>query len=328
MSSLRLVIAVGTAIATAGLALADRPAAAQTWPTKPIRLITAFATGTAPDIVCRVMAERLSKDLGENVMVDNRPGGSSIIAAQAVAHAPADGYTFFFATTAPLVTNRLTFKSLPYDAERDFAPVAMIGRNPFLVLVPSSLPVTTLPALVAYEKQHSGELSLASDGPRNFSGMIGAWLNKVSGMHLVPVPYANMAQGIRDTIAGRTQAIILAFAAARPFMASGQLRAIAKTGPEKIPGFEPIAEVSQTYPGFEFGGWFAIVGPAGTPDDVVLRMNRNVDKVLDDPEVLQKLDDIGVSTDGAGSPETLGRFIETEDEHWDKVVREIGLEPE
>lgn len=323
MTSLRFAVAVCAAITASTGA-----ATAQTWPTKPIRLVTAFATGTAPDIVCRVMADRLSRDLGEQVVVDNRPGGSSIIAAETVAHAPADGYTFFFATTAPLVTNRLTFKSLPYDAERDFAPVAMVGQNPFLILVPSSLPVKTIPELVAYEKSHPGELSFASDGPRNFSGMIGAWLNKVAGMHMLQVPYANMAQGIRDTIAERTQAIIIAFAAARPFMASGQLRAIAKTGPEKIPGFEPLATVAETYPGFEFGGWFAIVGPAGMPDDVVLRMNRNVDKVLDDPEVLQKLADIGITTNGADTPDGLGSFIENEDERWEKIVRQIGAEPE
>ncbi len=311
-----------------GLAFATRAAIAQTWPSKPIRLVTAFATGSAPDVICRVMAERLSQDLGEQVIVDNRPGGSSIIAAQVVAHAPADGYTYFFATTAPLVTNQLTFKKLPYDAARDFTPVAMVGKNPFLILVTPTLPVKTIPELVAYEKAHSGELSFASDGPRNFSGMIGAWLNKVAGMHMVQVPYGNMPVGVRDTIAGRTQLVILAFAAARPFMQSGQLRAIAKTGTEKIPGFEPLAEVSATYPGFEFGGWFAIVAPAGTPDDAVLEMNRNVDKVLEDPEVIHKLDEIGVTTDRADTPEGLGRFIRAENRRWDTIVREIGIEPE
>ena len=307
--------------------IASGAATAQTWPTRPIRLVTAFATGSAPDVVCRLMADRLSRELGDQVIVDNRPGGSSIIAAQAVAHAPADGYTFFFATTAPLVTNQLTFKSLPYSA-RDFMPVAMIGKNPFLVLVSPELPVKTIPELVAYEKSHSGELSFASDGPRNFSGMIGAWLNKVSGMHMLQVPYANMPVGIRDTIAGRTQVTILAFAAAQGFMKSGQLRAIAKTGPEKIPGFEPMATVEQTYPGFEFGGWFAVVAPAGTPDDVVLQMNQGIGKVLLDPEVVQKLDDIGVTTGGADTPQTLGEFIGAENDHWEKIVHEIGLLPE
>ena len=158
--------------------------------------------------------------------------------------------------------------------------------------------------------------------------MIGAWLNKVSGMHMVQVPYANMPVGIRDTIAGRTQVTILAFAAAQAFMKSGQLHAIAKTGPEKIPGFEPMATVEQTYPGFEFGGWFAVVAPTGTPDDVVLQMNQSIEKVLQDPEVEAKLDDIGVTTSGADTPQALAEFIGAANDRWEKIVHEIGLVPE
>jgi tripartite-type tricarboxylate transporter receptor subunit TctC len=301
---------------------------AQTWPTKPIKMINAFAAGTAPDIVCRVMADHLSRAFSQQVVVDNRPGAGGVIAAQTVARAPADGYTFFFATTAPLITNRLTFKSLPYDAVRDFAPVAMVGRNPFILLVPPDLPVKTLPELVAYEKEHAGALSFASDGPRNFTGMIGEWLNKVAGTRLVQVPYANMPQGIQDTLAGRTQMVILAFAAARPFMQSGKLRALAVTGSEKIPGFEDLQPVSATYPGFEFHGWFAVVAPANTSADVVLKMNREIDNALQTPEMQQKLTDIGVYSDGADTPEGFGRFMRGEDERWEKIIRTIGIEPE
>jgi tripartite-type tricarboxylate transporter receptor subunit TctC len=301
---------------------------AQTWPTKPVKMINAFAAGSAPDIVNRVMADRLSRAFNQQFVVENRPGGTGVIAAQAVARAPADGYTYFFATTAPLITNRLTFKTLPYDPEKDFAPVAMIGRNPFIILVNPDLPVKSLPQLVAYERQHAGQLSFATDGPRNFSGMVGAWLNRVAGTDFVQVPYANIGQGIQDTIAGRTQGIILAFAAARPFMTSGKLMAIAKTGPDKVPGFEPMPQVADTYPGFLFAGWFAVVAAMGTPSDVILRMNRELNNVLQDPEVVQKLDEIGVSAGGAETPEAFGRFMRAEDDRWEKIVREIGLEPE
>jgi tripartite-type tricarboxylate transporter receptor subunit TctC len=301
---------------------------AQTWPTKPVKMINAFAAGSAPDIVNRVMADRLSRAFNQQFVVENRPGGTGVIAAQAVARAPADGYTYFFATTAPLITNRLTFKTLPYDPEKDFAPVAMIGRNPFIILVSPDLPVKSLPQLVAYERQHAGQLSFATDGPRNFSGMVGAWLNRVAGTDFVQVPYANIGQGIQDTIAGRTQGIILAFAAARPFMTSGKLKAIAKTGPDKVPGFEPMPQVADTYPGFLFAGWFAVVAATGTPSDAILRMNRELSNVLQDPEVVQKLDEIGVSPGGAETPEAFGRFMRGEDDRWEKIVREIGLEPE
>lgn len=303
-------------------------ASAQTWPTKPIKLINAFAAGTAPDIISRITSDRLSRALGQQVIVDNRPGGAGVIAAQAVARAPADGYTFFFATAAPLVTNRLTFKALPYDPVRDFTPVAMIGQNPFLLLVTPDLPVKTLAELVAYEKSHVGQLSFASDGPRNFTGMLGEWLNRVAGTQIVQVPYANMPQGVQDTMAGRTQMVILAFAAARQFMLSGKLRAIAVTGSEKIPGFEALSPATDTFPDFEFHGWFAVVGPAGLPSDVVLRMNREIDRALEDPELLQKLGEIGVYTDGADTPEGFGRFLRAEDERWEKIIRSIGIEPE
>ncbi len=310
------------------LILGPNAAHAQTWPTKPIKLINAFAAGSAPDIVSRVIADRISHDLGQQVVVDNRPGAAGIIAAQVVAHAPADGYTFFFATTAPLVTNPLTFKSLPYDPLKDFTPVALVGKNPFLILVGSGVPAKTLEDLAAIEKSHPGELSFASDGPRNFSGMVGAWLNKVAGTHMVQVPYANITQGIQDTMAGRTQVIILAFAAARAFMADGRLRALAVTGPEKIPGFESVPPVADTYPGFEFHGWFGIVAPTGIFDDVVLKMNRAVDRALQDAEVSQKLAEIGVYNEGASTPTEFGRFIRSEDERWKKVVDEIGIQPE
>lgn len=315
-------------IVAAAAVVAAVSAQAETWPTKPVKMVNAFAAGSAPDIICRVIADRLSRAFGQQFIVENRPGGTGVIAAQAVARAPADGYTYFFATTAPLITNRLTFKTLPYDAAKDFAPVAMIGRNPFLILVGPDLPVKTLPELVAYERSHAGQLSFATDGPRNFSGMVGAWLNRVARTEFVQVPYANIAQGIQDTIAGRTHGVILAFAVARQFMISGKLRALAKTGPDKVPGFEPLPQVADTYPGFVFGGWFAVVAAADTPSDIVLRMNRRLDTVLQDPEVLQKLEEIGVSTDGADTPDAFGRFMQAEDDRWETIVREIGLEPE
>jgi tripartite-type tricarboxylate transporter receptor subunit TctC len=303
-------------------------AEAQTWPAKPVRFIASFAAGSAPDIVCRVIAERLSRAFGQQILVDNRPGASNVLGAQAVAHATPDGYTFFFATTASLVTNPYTFKKLPYDPLKDFTPVAMIGKNPFLILVNPTLPAHTLPELVMLDKTLPGSLSFASDGPRNFSGMVGEWLNKLTGAKLVQIPYTVMPQGIQDTIAGRTQIVILAYAAAWPFMADGRLRAIAVTSAGREPAIGTVPTVAETLPGFDFQGWFGVVAPTGTPGDVILRMNREIDRVLLDPEIVQKMTDIGVRTEGADTPEGFGRFIGAEHERWRKVVQEIGLEPE
>src|SRR3989449_7929128 len=191
-------------------------AQAQSWPTRPIRVIVSSPAGPAPDIVCRFVTERLSRAVGQQVIVDNRPGSGNVIAAQAAARSAPDGYNFFRAPAATLVSNPHTFKSLPYDPARDFVPVAMIAKGPFFVLVHPSVPVKTLAELAAYDKANPGKLAWATDGLRNFTGMMAAWLNKIAGTGVLTVPYATMPLGIQDTLAGRTQLVILAVPAAAP----------------------------------------------------------------------------------------------------------------
>ncbi len=303
-------------------------AGAQAWPARPIKLIVSQGAGGAPDIVARLVSERLSQSLGQQVLVENRPGSGNIIGAQLAARAAPDGYTLFFATAAALVTNPYTFKSLPYDPARDFVPVGMVGKAPFLVLVHPSVKANTLGELIALEKSQPGKLTFATDGPRNFSGMVAAWLNKLGGVNILQVPYATMPQGIQDTLAGRTQLVILAIPVAAAQIKRGALRPLAFTAAKRAPGFENVPPVADTFPGFNFVGWFAIVAPAGTPQDVVRRINRGLDAVLNDKGVVQKLGGMGIFTDGADTPEGTGAFIRAELASWGKVVREIGLQPE
>jgi len=206
------------ALSLAALCCAFGESGAQSWPTRPIRVIVSFAAGSAPDIICRFVTDRLSR------AVSNRPGGGNLIAAQAAARSAPDGYNYFCVTAATLVSNPYTFKSLPYDPVKDFTPVAMIVKGPFFVLVHPSIPVKTLPELAAYDKANPGKLSYATDGLRNFTGMMAAWLNKISGTNILTVPYNVMPQGIQDTLAGRTQLVILAVPAAGPRIKSGELR--------------------------------------------------------------------------------------------------------
>ena len=248
--------------------------------------------------------------------------------AQLAARSAPDGYTLFFATAAALVTNPYTFKTLPYDPARDFVPVGIVGKAPFLVLVHPGVPAKTLSELIALEKLQPGKLSYATDGPRNFSGMVAAWLNKLGGTNILQIPYATMPQGIQDTIAGRTQLAILAIPVAAPRIKSGQLRALAFTAAKRAPGYEDVPPVAETFPGFDFVGWFAIVAPTGTPQEVVRRANRDMDTVLKDPDIVQRLRSMGIFTDGANTPEGTGAFVRSELESWGKVVKEIGLQPE
>jgi tripartite-type tricarboxylate transporter receptor subunit TctC len=282
---------------------APTPGSGQAWPARPVKVIVSQAAGGAPDTICRLVTDRLSKALGQQFVVENRPGSGNIVGAQAAARSAPDGYTIFFATAAALVTNPYTFKSLPYDPIKDFTPVAMVAKGPFFVLAHPSVPVKTLAELVAYDKANPGKLTFATDGPRNFSGMVAAWLNKLMGTQILAVPYANMPQGVQDTLAGRTQLVVLAVPAAAPFIKRGDLRPLAETFARRIPGYEQVPPVAETFPGFEFIGWFAFVAPAGTPADVVQKMNREIDRVLKEPEVSQRLATLGFYTEGGDTPE-------------------------
>ena len=300
----------------------------QSWPTRPIRMIVSFPAGSAPDIICRFVSDRLSRAVGQQIVVDNRPGSGNVIAAQAAARSAPDGYNFFCATAATLVSNPHTFKALPYDPVKDFIPVAMIAKGPFFVLAHPSVPVKTLAELAAYDKANPGKLAWATDGLRNFTGMMAAWLNKVGSMNILTVPYATMPLGIQDTIAGRTQLVILAVPAAAPRIKSGELRPLAASFAKRVPGYENVPAIAETFPGFELVGWFLIVAPAGTPPEIVQRANREMDKILKDPETAQRLRGLGFFTEGAETPEVVAENIRADTVKWGRIVKEIGIQPE
>lgn len=303
-------------------------AAAQDWPARPVKFIVSQPPGTSPDITARFLADRLSRQLGQPVLVENRPGGQNVIGAQAAAKASADGYTYFFATTAAIVTNPLTFKSLPYDPEREFVPVAMIAKSPMVVAVNPEVPAKTLAELVALEKSQPGRLAAANEGAKTFSGMMSQMLNKTAGIRLLQVPYTGVSPAIQDTIAGRTQVVLVSSAALLPFLKRGDLRPLAVSAGKRVRGIEDVPTLAETYPGFEYVGWFALLAPAGSPANAVQRMNREMDRVLADPEVAQRLYDLGLVNEGAGTPESLNDFLRAERERWARLVKEIGLQPE
>ena len=309
-------------------AFGSAAARAETWPTRPVRMIVTQAAGGTPDIICRSIGARLTRALGQQIFVENRPGAGNTIGAQAAARAAPDGYTFLFATAAVLVTNPYTFKSLPYDPIADFAQVGMVAKGPFIVLAHPSVPVKTLSELFAYDKANPGKLTFATDGPRNFSGILAAWLGKLGGASIVQVPYATMPQGVQDTLAGRTQLTILAVPSAAPHIASGALRPLAVSSLQRLPNYPDIPPISDTFPGVEVIGWFTIAAPANTPPEAIARMNQELDKILKDPEVANQLAVVGFFTEGAGTPDETRTFIKTQYDLWGKITREIGLKPE
>jgi tripartite-type tricarboxylate transporter receptor subunit TctC len=301
---------------------------AQGWPNKPIRIVVSQAAGGTPDVICRFLGDRLAKALGQQIIVENRPGGGNVVGALAAARSASDGYTLFFATAAALVTNPYTFKSLPYDPLKDFVPVSMIAKGPFVVLAHPNVPAKNLPELFAYDKANPGQLSFATDGPKNFSGILAAWLNKLGGTDILQVPYATMPQGVQDTLAGRVQLTILAIPSAAPHIASGALRPLSVSSEKRLARFADVPAIAETFPGVEFIGWFILAAPAGAPSEVVARINREMDVILKNPEIAARLAELGFFTEGADTPEGTGRYIRSQYEIWGRLARDIGLQPE
>jgi tripartite-type tricarboxylate transporter receptor subunit TctC len=308
--------------------LAGTAAAAETWPARPVRFILSQGAGSSPDITARIIADRLSRAWGQQVIVDNRPGGQNVIGSQLAARATADGHTLFFATTAAIVMNPFTFKSLPYDPQKDFTPVAMIAISPFVLAVHPGVPAKSIAELVALDKSRPGKLALANEGPRTLGGMMGQMLNLTAGMKLLPVPYVAPPPAIQDTIGGRTQAVLVSSATVAPYLQRGDLRPIAVTAAKRVPGLEQVPTLAETFPGFEYVGWYVLLAPAGTPARIVQRINRDVDGVLRDSDVVNRMREMGQVTEGAGTPETTAKFLGAERSRWMKTVRDIGIAPE
>src|SRR4029079_8716921 len=310
------------------LLFTGQAALAQEWPSRPVKFIVSQAPGTSPDITARYLADRLSRLWNQQVVVENRPGGQNEPGAQAAAKSAPDGYNFFYATTAAIISNPVTFKALPYDPARDFVPVAMIAKSPMVIAVNPSVAAKSLAELVALDKAQPGKLAAANEGAKTFSGMMSQLLNHSAGMQLLQVPYNGVTPAIQDTIANRTQVVLVSSAALLPYIKRNELRPLAVSAGKRVRGLEDVPTPSETYPGLEYVGWFALLPPTGTPPAVIQRVNRDMERVLADPEMAQRLFDFGLVNEGAGTPDSLNDFLRAERERWARLVKQIGLQPE
>ena len=320
----RIVAQVAFALA---LPLFCATAYAQSWPTRTVRLVLSQPPGSSPDILARLLAERLSRQWGQSVVVENRAGGQNIIGTQTAARAAADGYTFYYATTAALVVNVYTFKSLPYDPRKDFVPVTMIGLSPFVLAVNPAVPANTLPELIAYAKSNPEKLNIATEGTKTLSGLLTDMIGATGGVKIVHVPYNGVQPGILDTIAGRTLATVQSSTALSSHLKRGALRPIAVSFPKRVTGLEQVPTLGETWPGFQYVGWHGLAAPTGTPEEAIRRFARDLDALLKEPEVAARLVEFGVVPEG-GTPEAMGEFLRQEHVRWSKLVKEIGVVPE
>jgi len=298
------------------------------WPDKPVKFILSQPPGSGPDNVARLLGDRLGRALGQPIVIENKPGGQNIIGAQAAARSPADGYSLYFATTAALVTNKYLFKTMPYDPEKDFVPVAFIAKSPFAVVVKAESPITSMQDLIARSKAEPGKVSLANEGPRTFGGIIARVINARTQMQSNLVGYASVGVAVQNLIGGHADVAVADVASTAALVRQGRLRYLAVTAGKRVAGWEQVPALSELLPGFEMVGWFAVVAPAGTPAAAIQRMNREINTLLGDADVAQRMATIGPIAESMGAPEQTGAFLTLEHQRWSRAAQEIGLLPE
>ena len=312
-----------------GLVLLVADASAQTWPSRPIRLIVPTGPGAATDIMARLLADAVSRSLGQSLVVENMPGASGILAHQTVARAAPDGYTILFTNTSGMAINLISFKQLPYDPTRDFTAVAMVcSQGPQMLSVNAELPIKTLPELMAYARANRGKLSMAYDTTAGAAAYAAKLFNKRADLDLVEVSYRSAAQMIQDVASGVNQVMMSSVAAAQSMVDAGKVRRVAITSTTRFRGLPDLPAINETLPGVVVDGFFAVVAPAGTPPDIVARLNREIGEYLKGSEIQQRLISFGLATEGAGTPDSTAQLIREEQGHWRAVAKELNVQPQ
>lgn len=324
-------MATRAALALATLAAASlwsANLAAQGYPTHSIRMIVPYPAGGSVDVLGRAVADKLSVSMGQPVVPDNRVGANGSIAHQAVAAAPADGYTIGMSGTSPLVLAPHQIKDLPYDPTRDFAYLACAGTTPFVIDVHPSLPVKSVQELVAYAKANPGKLNFGSAGMGNSAHLSAELFKRATGIDMVHVPYKGNALAMQDLIAGNIQVLFDPVQTSIPQIQSGKVRPLAvtsKTRFAELPNLPTVAESG--YPGYDFVVWYAFVAPAATPAPIVAKLNAEINKAVSDPEMKRKFAALGADLT-TSKPDECGAFVRSELAVWGKLMADVGIRKE
>jgi tripartite-type tricarboxylate transporter receptor subunit TctC len=315
------------AIALSSLCFAALTSAQSPYPNKPVRLIVPYPPGGSTDIVGRELAHHLSAAWGQQIIVDNRPGAGSQIGIALGSQASADGYTLTFGTSATLAVNPAMGVKMAFEPHRDFAPIGMIVYVPFFLAVTPSLPVNNIKQLIEFAKTQPGKLNFASPGVGTPNHLGGEMLNSMAGIKLVHVPYKGGAPAVADLIAGQVQLLFTSLPQVSAFLKTGRLRLIAVATQERTrfaPEFEPIA---QTLPGFDANTWWGLMVPTGTPQPIIDKVNADLNRVLADASVQERLHALGVEP-RPGTPKQFWDLALAETERWRKVIKAAGVAPE
>jgi tripartite-type tricarboxylate transporter receptor subunit TctC len=308
------------------LAAAAAFAQAQEYPAKPVRMVVGFPPGGGTDVVARILQPRLSELLAQPVVIDNRPGATGTVAAGHVAKSPPDGYTIMMGHVSVNAIAPSLFSNLPYDVERDFAPIGIAAAVPHIVVVHPSLPATTLRELVAYLKARPGQLTFPSAGNGSMPHLAGEVFQALAGVQLLHVPYKGSGQSMQDLLGGQHLVAFDTMAASAPHVRSGKLRALAVSTQERASTFPDLPTAEEAgLPGYVVTTWYGVFAPAGTPAAIVNRLHAELVKAMQTPDVRAKLEGIGADGSVSKSPADFAALVRADTARYAKIVKDIGL---
>jgi tripartite-type tricarboxylate transporter receptor subunit TctC len=313
-------------LAAVGVTLpaAARLAWAEAYPTRPVRIIVGFPAGVAPDIVARVTGQALSERLGQQFVIENRPGAGSNIAAEIVVRAPPDGYTLLLAVSSSAI-NATLYSNLSFNFIRDIAPVAMIGLGPFAMIVNPKLPTKSVPEFIAYAKSNSGKINMASQGNGLASHLMGELFKMMAGVNLVHVPYSGSF--IADLLGGQVQVAFTPITTVIEYLRDARLRPLAVTTATRVEVLPDVPSMSEFLPGYDATGWNGIGAPRGTPFAIIEKLNKEINAIVLDPTIKTHLISLGVEPLSL-TPAEFGQRIVNDTEKWAKVIKFAGIKGE
>ena len=305
-----------------------QPTLAQDYPAKAVRLIVPYAAGGTADMLARAIGQKIGQSFGQQVIIDNRPGAGGNIGADLAAKAAPDGYTLLMGTVATHAINPNLYPNMPYDAARDFAPIVLIATLPNLLVVHPSLPVRSVKELIELAKAKPGELAFASAGNGTSQHLSGELFKKMTGVDMIHVPYKGSAPAVTDLVGGQVQLMFDNIPSSLPQVRAGKLRALAVTGPRRSPVLPDLPTLSEAgLPGFSITSWFALFAPAGTPERILHRLNREAGKAIASRELRQLWLAQGIEPAG-GTAEQLAAFRRIEASRWEKIAKDSGARVE
>ncbi|MET0345632.1 MAG: tripartite tricarboxylate transporter substrate binding protein [Casimicrobiaceae bacterium] len=320
--------AIALVLAAAAAAFAPAASTQTPYPTKPVRVVVPFPAGGTTDLLARAASQKLSETWGQQALVDNRPGAGGNIGAELVAKAAPDGYTLLMGTVGTHAINASLYPKMPYDHVKDFAPVILVAGVPNVLVVHPSLPVNSVQELIAYAKANPGKLNFASSGSGTSIHLSGELFKVMTGVQMTHIPYKGSAPALTDLVGGQVQLMFDNLPSSLAFIKAGKLRALAVTSAQRSPALPDVPTVAESgVPGFEASSWFGLLAPAGTPRDIVTKINADTQKWLASPDAKDKLAAQGAAAAG-GSPEDFAKHIQAETAKWARVVKESGAKVE